>query len=271
MSYMTKEAMTKKQRELIDLLERHEPMVIYQLAKLVGRPYRRVYDNIQKFVEKGLVTLEKVSINNRASLKVVSTDPYYQRLLNLDDMYAEAFNPSLSERETLSSISSATRKLSSALNSHGIIVEGLCANLHGIERYEKLIEFSVDLMAKEAIDFLVQAGISAKLESKGADDDAWKIIGSCDGIDFQISQAESMGVNVEDTIEAIGIRIASEKEFITSRCRIGDQEAMHDVAAMALMYKRLKWFAMQQADAHGCRDRFDQWLSDQELLSRFGG
>jgi len=262
--------MTRKQKELIDLVERHEPMVIYQLAKRVGRPYRRVYDNIQKFVEKGLVTLERVTINNRASLKVISSDPYYQRLLKLDDMHARTLSLSLPERETLNPIVSATRKLSFILDSHGVIIGGLCANLHGIERFEKVIEFAVDLTATETMELLVQAGIAAKLASSRADGDAWEIAGNCDGITFQMVPAQSMGIQLSDAIEAIGIRIASEKDFISSRCRVGDQQAIHDVAAMALMYKELKWFAMQQAEAHACRKTFDQWLLDETLLSRFG-
>ncbi len=85
---MTKQGLTNKQRELLELVERREPVVIYQLAKDIGRPYRRVYDNVQKFVEKGLVELKRVKINNRDALLVISNDIYYQRLRRLDDMYA---------------------------------------------------------------------------------------------------------------------------------------------------------------------------------------
>lgn len=88
MSYMTKSVLTKKQEELLKQAERHDPVTIYQLAKAVGRPYRRVYDNVQMFAQMGLVTLEKIRMNNRAATLVISNDIYYQRLRRLDDMYA---------------------------------------------------------------------------------------------------------------------------------------------------------------------------------------
>lgn len=87
MSYMTKVMLTKKQKVLLTQAERKNPVTIYQLAKDVGRPYRRVHDNVHKFAEMGLVTLEKVVVNNRNATLVISNDIYYQRLRRLDDMY----------------------------------------------------------------------------------------------------------------------------------------------------------------------------------------
>lgn len=271
MSYMTNLMLTRKQMALLMKAERQEPVTIYQLAKDIGRPYRRVYDNVQKFVEKGLVELERVKINNRDALKVISSNPYYQRLIGLDDMYATALDLSASEKGTLSSISSVVRKLSSILNSHGAILGGVCANLHGIEKYEKVVEFAVDLSAKKMMQLLNQEGIYATLNSNDSGKNStWVISGDCDWISYQIVPADSVGVNTDDAIEEIGIRIASEKDFITSKCIAGGQQDLHDVAVMVLQNKGLKWFAMQQANAHDCRDKLDRWLKDERLKARYG-
>jgi DNA-binding Lrp family transcriptional regulator len=268
---MTNMNLTRKQKELLNQVERQNPVTIYQLARDVGRPYRRVYDNVQKFAENGLVELERVKINNRDALKVISSNPYYQRLIGLDDMYATALDLSASEKGTLSSISSVVRKLSSILNSHGAILGGVCANLHGIEQYEKVVEFTVDLSAKKMMRLLNQEGIHATLNSNDSGKNStWVINGDCDWISYQIVPADSVGVNINDAIEEIGIRIASEKDFITSRCIAGGQQDLHDVAVMALQNKSLKWFAMQQANARDCRDKLDAWLKDERLKVRYG-
>lgn len=85
---MTNEMLTRKQRELLTLTERREPLTIYQLARAVGRPYRRVHDHVKRLAALGLVTLKQTTINNRNATLVISNDLYYQRLLRLDDMYA---------------------------------------------------------------------------------------------------------------------------------------------------------------------------------------
>lgn len=271
MSYMTKDGLTKKQRDLLVLSERQEPVTIYQLAKKAGRPYRRVYDNVQKFVEMGLVELERVKVNNRDALKVTSSNPCYQRLVRLDDMYTASLELSASEKRVSRPISSVIRKLSSILNSHGAILGGVCANLHGIEQFEKVIEFAVDLPAKKIMQLLNQQGIHALLNSNDSGNSlAWMLHGECDGISYQIVPAGPAGVNTGDAIEEIGIRIASEKDFITSKCIAGGQQDLHDVAAMVLQNKGLKWFAMQQANAHDCRDKLNAWFEDERLKTRYG-
>jgi DNA-binding MarR family transcriptional regulator len=271
MTYMTNIRLTRKQMALLTKAEQQEPVTIYQLAKDVGRPYRRVYDNVQKFVEKGLVELERVKINNRDALKVISSNPYYQRLIGLDDMYATALDLSATEKATFSSISSVVRKLSSILNSHGAILGGVCANLHGIKKYEKVVEFAVDLSAKKMMQLLNQEGIHATLNSNDSGKNStWVINGDCDRISYQVVPSDSVGVNTDDAIEEIGVRIASEKDFITSKCIAGGQQDLHDVAVMVLQNKGLKWFAMQQANVHDCRDKLDAWLKDERLKARYG-
>ncbi|MES0371008.1 MAG: hypothetical protein ABUK11_01910 [Mariprofundaceae bacterium] len=271
MSYMTKDGLTKKQKALLQLVEQREAVVIYQLAKDAGRSYRRVYDNIQMFVEKEFVELERVKINNRNALKVRSLNPYYQRLIRLDEMYEAALNLSLSEKSTHSSMSLVVRKMSSIFHSHGAVLGGVCANLHGVEQFEKTVELAVDLSAKKTMKLLTKENINAifNLNDTGKDP-AWVISGDCDGISYQIVPAHSVGVNVDVAIEQIGIRIVSEEDFITSRCIEGGFQDLHDVAVMALQNRKLMWFAMQQSDVHSCRDKFDVWLADERLLSRYG-
>jgi len=79
--------LTRKQLELLSLVLRNEPQSIYQLAKKASRPYRRVYDHVQRLVELGFVQLQEKQINNRRSLMVVPCDPCYHRLLHLDELY----------------------------------------------------------------------------------------------------------------------------------------------------------------------------------------
>lgn len=88
MSYMTKTKLTSKKRELLMQAELQEPMTIYALASMLGRPYRRVHDHVQQLAVMGLLTLKQQKINNRNATLVISNDIYYQRLLRLDDMYA---------------------------------------------------------------------------------------------------------------------------------------------------------------------------------------
>lgn len=63
-------------------------MSIYQLAKVARRPYRRVHDHVRDLAASGKVTLKSVLQNNRRATLVISNNVYYQRLMNLDDMYA---------------------------------------------------------------------------------------------------------------------------------------------------------------------------------------
>jgi predicted transcriptional regulator len=84
---MTLSRITRKRKQLISSLLGTEPMCIYQLAKALGRPYRRVHDCVKDLAAGGQVTLRSTTRNNRRATLVISNDPYYQRLLRLDDMY----------------------------------------------------------------------------------------------------------------------------------------------------------------------------------------
>ena len=88
MSYMTKSAKkpTKKKHELLAEIERSEAVSIYQLAKRIGRNYRRVHDHVQELAEAGLVQIRSEICNGRKASIVESK--YHLRLKRLNDMYA---------------------------------------------------------------------------------------------------------------------------------------------------------------------------------------
>jgi len=81
---MTK--MTRKKRELLAVIEREQALPIYQLARLTGRNYRRVYDHVQELAAAGVVQLRQEVRSGRRSTIVESA--YHQRLGRLNDMYA---------------------------------------------------------------------------------------------------------------------------------------------------------------------------------------
>lgn len=84
MSYMTK--MTRRKIELLEEIEKSPPLSIYQLAKLRGRNYRRVFDHVKELASAGLVNVRPTIRNGRQVSMVESI--YHQRLQRLDDMYA---------------------------------------------------------------------------------------------------------------------------------------------------------------------------------------
>lgn len=81
MSYMT-----KKKRELLQLIERHDVMSIYALARLAGRNYRRVYDHVRELAATGQVSIRRNTRNGRQVCLV--EHPCAQRLRRLDELYA---------------------------------------------------------------------------------------------------------------------------------------------------------------------------------------
>lgn len=78
--------MTRKKRQLLELIEQHEAVSIYRLAELSGRNYRRVYDHVQQLAGAGLVAIREERRNGRRASMVESI--YQQRLNRLNDMYA---------------------------------------------------------------------------------------------------------------------------------------------------------------------------------------
>ena len=55
----------KTHRELLLSMVNHEPMSIYQLAKVVGRDYRRVIDGVKKLVSLHVLALNETQIDGR--------------------------------------------------------------------------------------------------------------------------------------------------------------------------------------------------------------
>jgi hypothetical protein len=72
MSYMTlRSRLTTKEAALLAHLRLvHGASSIYELARSVRRPYRRVYQQVRKLAVLGLVTLEKGLVDNRTAFRV---------------------------------------------------------------------------------------------------------------------------------------------------------------------------------------------------------
>jgi len=260
MSYMTKIRLTRKQAELLAQAERQEPVTIYQLAKDIGRPYRRVHDNVQKFAEMGLVRLEKVKLNNRDATWVISNDVHYQRLLRLND------------RESLGvkGLVGVAQKLTKALEPRGVVIGGICGAMYGIERFVRDVDIATDLKPGKVVELLKQRDIEAKvLTGEVFEPLPWVILGECDGIRFQVLFAKNKGVHLDDVLEKVGMRIASVNDFIASKCMPGGQQDMHDVAALILQDRELEMFAMQLAGSHGCQEKLIAWLADEKLKTSY--
>lgn len=168
------------------------------------------------------------------------------------------------------SLAAVARKLFGILEPHGIVIGGVCGMMHGVERFTRGVDMATDLKPEKVIDLLDRKGVKAEVRKGDIPDPlAWVIKGVCDGIEFQVFPAGSVGVNLENAQVQVELGIASKEDFITSKCIAGGQQDLHDVAVIALQNKNLKWFAMQQAQAYGCRDKLDVWLADERLLSRY--
>ncbi len=167
------------------------------------------------------------------------------------------------------SLTTVTRKLLAILEPHGVVIGGVCGMMHGVERFTRDVDLATDLLPEKVI--LILGDIEAEIQKGDALDPLpWVIKGVCDGIEFQVLPAKSVGVSLENSVVQVELRIASEEDFITSKCIAGGQQDLHDVAVMALQNKGLKWFAMQQANTHDCRDKLDGWLEDERLKARYG-
>ncbi len=260
MSYMTKTRLTRKQTELLAQAERQEPVTIYQLAKDIGRPYRRVHDNVQKFAEMELVRLEKTKVKNRDATWVISNGIHYQRLLRLNDM----------ESLGVKGLVGVAQKLTKVLEPYGVVIGGICGAMHGIERFVCDVDMATDLKPEKVVELLKQRGIEAKILTGDVFEPLpWVILGECDGIRFQVLSAKNKGVQLDDVLEKLGMRIASVNDFITSKCMSGGQQDMYDVAVLILQDRELEMFAMQQAGSHGSQEKLITWLADEQLKTNY--
>jgi len=84
MAYMTK--MTRRKSALLAEIEKYPPLPIYQLARQIGRNYRRVFDHVKELAGAGLVNIRPDVRNGRRVSMVESMA--WQRLQRLDEMFA---------------------------------------------------------------------------------------------------------------------------------------------------------------------------------------
>ena len=168
------------------------------------------------------------------------------------------------------SLTDTARILYGALKPHAVVIGGICASMHGVERFTRDVDLATTLESDQVIAALHQVGIAAEVVRGGALDPLpWVIKGSHEGIPFQVLPAGRIGVDPDRAVVRVDIGFASEHDFIVSKCLAGGQQDLHDVAVLALIRPDLLPFAETQADAHGCRDKLDAWLDDQRLRSRY--
>lgn len=67
--------LTEKRLELLHMIKTKHPHSIYQLAKLTGRNFRNVYDDVQVLKTYGLLHLSKAMKRNKRSSHSISV-PY---------------------------------------------------------------------------------------------------------------------------------------------------------------------------------------------------
>lgn len=158
-----------------------------------------------------------------------------------------------------------------ALKPHAVIIGGICANMHGVERFTRDVDMATNLKSDQVIAALGKVGITAEVVQGDAFDPLpWVIKGSHEGIPFQVLPAGSIGVDPKKAVIQVDIGFASEHDFIVSKCIAGGQQDLHDVAVLVLKRPDLLKFAEAQAEERGCKDKLDSWLNDQRLRSRYG-
>lgn len=168
------------------------------------------------------------------------------------------------------SLVAVARKLHGVLQPHGILIGGICGAMHGIERFTRDVDLATDLDAAKVIILLKNEGIEAEIKFGDSFDRlSWVIKGVCDDVEFQIFSAKDIGIDLSHGELKLELLIASEKEFITSKCIAGGQQDLHDVVVLMLLNPALKEFVMQQAAQYDCQERLQAWLHDERLLSRY--
>jgi len=169
------------------------------------------------------------------------------------------------------SLVAVARKLHGVLRPHGILIGGICGVMHGIERFTRNVDLATDLNAEKVVGLLKNEGIDAEIRFGDALDRlSWVIQGVCDDVEFQILSAKDIGIDLSNGELKLGLLIASEKEFIVSKCIAGGQQDLHDVVVLMLLKPMLKDFVMRQAVQYSCQERLQAWLNDERLLSRYG-
>lgn len=169
------------------------------------------------------------------------------------------------------SLVAVARKLHGVLQPHGILIGGICGMMHGIERFTRDVDLATDLDAEKVMMLLKNEGIEAETNVGDSFDRlSWVIKGVCDDVEFQILFAKDIGIDLSHGELKLELLIASEEDFITSKCIAGGQQDLHDVAVLTLLKPALKDFIEQQAEQYDCQEKLQAWLYDERLLSRYG-
>ena len=169
------------------------------------------------------------------------------------------------------SLTDTARKLYALFKPHGVVIGGICATVHGVERFTRDVDMATDLSPDQVMEILGKAGIQAELVRSDASESlSWVVRGADDGIPFQLLPAGDIGVDPNRALIQVEIGFACEQDFIVSKCIAGGQQDLHDVAVLVLKRPDLQSFAEAKAGEHGCRDKLEAWLGDQRLRSRYG-
>ncbi len=164
----------------------------------------------------------------------------------------------------------AARRLLDLLDPESMLIGGLCAAMHGVERFTRDVDIASGLQPEEILRRLKKAGIKADIRTNHDPGDlAWVITGEIGDIEFQILPTADTGLrNAKIEIHA-SLRTPDVISFIRSKCLAGGQQDMHDVAALCLMHPQLLETALELAEAHGCGKALENWLNDARLQRRY--
>lgn len=170
----------------------------------------------------------------------------------------------------MTSLSEAARRLQQILGEHAVVIGGICGAIHGVERFTHDVDFATDLEPERVLELLEQAGIEASSKTAAEPDELpWVVTGMLDEIPFQILPAASTQIDVTRAETKAALRVPDIRAFITSKCIAGGQQDLHDVAVLCLLDAERTEFARATAEAHGCTDKLEAWLTDRRLRRRY--
>lgn len=167
-------------------------------------------------------------------------------------------------------LSEAATRLLALLDPEGVLIGGICGAVYGVERFTRDIDIACDLDPDVIVQRLQDAGIMSHVRRiNELGDLSWVVSGQFEDIDFQVLPASETGVSPHQFEVRAGLRIASIKDFMTSKCIAVGQQDMHDVAALCLMNPELESFAQKTAAQHECLAKLQSWMADRRLQQRY--
>lgn len=175
------------------------------------------------------------------------------------------------DKNTESVLIETARKISEPISESCALIGGVCSFLYGSERFTRDIDFASTDSPEAVQEKLQKQGISSKI-TMGAWGDplSWVVSGKVDSVEFQVLSANDVGVDVTQAVFFGDIPVASLQDLITSKCRAGGQQDMHDVAVMSLLHPDCVNHAKTMAAKCAVEDKLNMWLSDARLLERYG-